>query len=124
MIALDTRPSVKDLVRVCVCVCFVSKSPAQAGGGDANTHTAGCKQIGEIMAIATKLYAPSMSCTHFRTPHANAKWSDGGDGGPMARNIAVIIATMVSSSSSLSLECRDLTLRKHLRRRSFRTLYA
>lgn len=62
MTALGTRPSVKDadLVRVCVCVGHVLylNPPLKwgAGEGDTNTHTAGCKQIGEIMAIATKLY--------------------------------------------------------------------
>jgi len=104
------------------------------GGGDTNTHTAGCKQIGEIMAIATKLYVPiaglspvyALSYAACKCDRSHvAKSSDGGaGGGPVARNIAVIIAMVVSSSSSsLSLESRELTLRKHLRRRSFRALY-
>lgn len=36
---------------------FTSKSPARARGYE-HAYTAACKQIGEIVAIATKLYVP------------------------------------------------------------------
>lgn len=140
MTALGGRPSVKDadLLRVCG-ARFISKSSARARG--TNTHTARYNSgmqtnwrdhgdCDEIICTDRRLKCP---CTHSRIRRMQMRQIVCSKTG----GVVVVVARWLVILRLLSrrrcrrrrlfpsgLESRELTLRKHLRRRSFHMLYA